>query len=58
MAGFLMVVLVCIGMLSALMGMASLSQATEGVGGIALACFFGILARIAQAAHHDSKRDK
>lgn len=35
-------------------GALSLSQATAGVGIIAIGCFFGILARLAQAsAHHD-----
>jgi hypothetical protein len=33
-----------------LAGIASLTQATSGVGGIATACFLGILARLAQAS--------
>ncbi len=36
-------------------GASSLSQATMGAGLIAAACFWAILARIAQAAVHDGK---
>jgi len=47
------VILLLISGLALLGGLASLSNATSGVGGIAVACFLAILARIAQAsAHH------
>jgi len=50
----LAIVFVVIGGLALIGGLTSLSNATSGVGGIAVACFFGILARLAQAsAHHD-----
>ena len=45
------------GFVSMLRGVASLSNATAGVGGIAVACFLAIVARIAQAsAHHAEMR--
>ena len=40
------------GFLAALLGVAMLSEATRGVGLIAVGCFFGIVARIAQASMH------
>lgn len=36
-------------------GLISLSQATSGVGGIAIGCLLAIVARIAQAGHHHKK---
>lgn len=45
-------VLVAVALLSAAGGVASLSNATAGVGGIAFACFLGILARVVQAERH------
>lgn len=46
------IILVVICLLSALVGLLSLSNATLGVGLIAAACLVGILARIAQASEH------
>ncbi len=45
-------ILIVVAGLLTLSGVASLTQATQGVGLIALACFFGIIARIAQASSH------
>ena len=46
-------VLMILGILVVLIGAVSLSQATMGVGLVAIGCFLGILARLAQAeAHH------
>ena len=50
--------LIAAALVVALAGVALLSQATTGVGLIAIACLLGILARIAQAAYYrkaDSK---
>ncbi len=47
--------LIAVGLLSATAGVVFLSDATIGVGLIALACFAGILARIAQAGWHRSR---
>ena len=44
--------LVAAAFFSALMGIASLTQATQGVGFLSAACLLGIFARIAQAAAH------
>lgn len=53
----LAVLLLLISGIALLGGLASLSNATSGVGGIAVACFLAILARIAQASgHHDELR--
>jgi hypothetical protein len=53
----LAVLLLFISGIALLGGLASLSNATSGVGGIAVACFLAILARIAQASgHHDEVR--
>jgi hypothetical protein len=51
--------LVIVGSLALLTGLDSLSQATEGVGFVGVACFLGIVARIAQAEWHEkeAKRD-
>lgn len=47
------IVFILAAILAASVGIFLLSEATMGVGILALACFFGILARIAQAdAHH------
>lgn len=49
-------ILVAVSLLLALFGFVMLTQATNGVGAVALGCFFGILARIAQAsAHHQEQ---
>ena len=45
--------LVIVGSLALLTGLDSLSPVTEGVGLIAVACFLGIVARIAQAEWHE-----
>jgi hypothetical protein len=45
-------VLAVISALLGLVGFAMLSQATSGVGAVALGCLVGILARMAQAADH------
>jgi hypothetical protein len=41
--------------LSALEGFFTLTQVTQGVGFIAIACFLGILARLAQAEAYQKK---
>ena len=46
------VILILLGLLALVFGFFQLSEATLGVGGIAIACFLGILARLAQAARH------
>lgn len=51
----LTVVLLIIGVIVAIFGYYSLTQATQGVGLIGLACFIGILARIAQSANHQGE---
>lgn len=48
----MLIVFVALAILSAFIGLLSLSQATLGVGFLALACLLGIFARIAQAASH------
>lgn len=45
-------ILMIIGGICLIAGVLYLNRATAGVGGIAAACFFGILARIAQAEIH------
>lgn len=45
-------------LLCGLIGLVFLSEATAGVGIIALGCLTAILARIAQASHHESLRRK
>ena len=48
-------ILMILGILAVVIGALSLSQATMGVGVIAIGCFLAILARLAQAeAHHRS----
>lgn len=42
----------------AVLGVLSLSQATQGVGLIGLACFIGILTRIGQAGMHREQQHK
>ena len=49
------VALILLGLLALVLGFFQLSEATLGVGGIAVACFFGILARLAQAARHHTE---
>lgn len=44
-----MVLMVILSALAAIVGAASLSNATAGVGGLAFACLLAIFARIAQA---------
>ena len=48
-------ILLIVGSLALLAGVGSLSGATEGVGLIAVACFLGIMARIAQGEWHEKK---
>ncbi|WP_208588000.1 hypothetical protein [Xanthomonas fragariae] len=53
--------LVIISILAVAIGVLSLSQATMGVGVIAIGCFIAILARLAQASEHHKSlliRDK
>lgn len=50
--GILAGILVLLAIPTALIGALLLTQATTGVGVIALACFLGILARLAQASGH------
>ncbi|MGS0516354.1 hypothetical protein ACQR5T_20955 [Xanthomonas oryzae pv. oryzicola] len=47
------VALVVIAILAVAIGVLSLSQATMGVGVIAIGCFIAILARLAQASEHN-----
>src|SRR5688572_28978235 len=50
--------LVVVALLAVLWGLLTLTQATQGVGAIAIACFLVILARLAQAGdHHRAIRD-
>jgi predicted branched-subunit amino acid permease len=49
--------LVIVAILAAIIGALSLSQATSGVGIICIACFLGILARLAQASEHNAKNN-
>ncbi len=51
-------VLAIIGVLGAAIGILSLTQATLGVGIIGVGCFFGILARLVQAADHQNQTKK
>ena len=48
-------VLIVLSVVVALIGVFSLSEATVGVGLVALACLLGIFARIAQASNYHSK---
>jgi hypothetical protein len=48
-------ILLFVGVVCLIAGVMYLTQLTAGVGGIAAACFFAIVARIAQA-HEHSKR--
>ncbi|WP_155292130.1 hypothetical protein [Xanthomonas vasicola] len=47
------VALVVIAVFAVAIGVLSLSQATMGVGVIAIGCFIAILARLAQASEHN-----
>jgi len=49
-------VLVIIGTVCLILGALYLTKITAGVGGIAAACFFGIVARIVQAHFHNKER--
>lgn len=51
----LMGFLIVVSLILAAIGLLFTSNATIGVGLIALACLSGILARIAQAAHHRTR---
>ena len=53
----MVVILILLAILLAGAGIFSISQATLGVGLLAVACFLGILARIAQAAKHQEKTE-
>jgi hypothetical protein len=46
------IVLVLLSTLLLILGLGSLTQATQGVGLIAAACALGLYARMAQASHH------
>ncbi len=50
--------LVLVAFALALVGAATLTEATAGVGIVGLACLFGILARIAQASVHRDQAEK
>jgi len=59
MMGLLAALLVFLGVVAGVLGLASLSQATAGVGGIAFGCLLAIFARMAQAsAHHQQSRSR
>jgi hypothetical protein len=49
---------VLVGVAALALGAALLSEATSGVGAIGAACFFGIIARLAQASAHQDERMK
>jgi hypothetical protein len=49
------IMLVVIGLGLAVWGLFTLTQATLGAGLLAAACFFGILARLSQAAHYQGQ---
>lgn len=49
------VLLILIGIAVALIGAFTLTQATQGVGLLAIACFLAILARMSQAAGHQAQ---
>jgi hypothetical protein len=51
-------ILVGIALLFGFVGFAMLSQATQGVGAVAIGCLFAILARIQQAATHHAATAK
>jgi hypothetical protein len=51
----MVILLVILAILALVIGFFTLSQATMGVGILAAACLFGILARIAQAAQHQTE---
>ncbi len=50
--------LIILALLGAAVGIFTLTQATTGVGFLAVACFLGILARIAQASAHQTEIKK
>lgn len=47
--------LIVIGIIAIIIGIFTLTNATMGAGVIAIGCFFGILARIAQAGRHHNE---
>jgi hypothetical protein len=51
-------VMLFLGLIVVVVGMAMLSQATMGVGVIAIGCFLGICARIVQAGGHQRKTER
>lgn len=51
-------VMLFLGLVAVVVGSAMLSQATMGVGVIALGCFLGICARIVQAGGHQRKTEE
>ena len=51
-------ILIILGILALAVGFLSLTEATLGVGIVGLACFLGILARIAQAHEHWQDQEK
>lgn len=54
----LFVVLVVCGIAAVVDGLNTLTQATQGVGILALGCFLAILARLAQAEVHDRNAER
>lgn len=54
--GFLLGVLILFSLLFVVIGVFTMSEATAGVGLIAMACFFGILARMVQANIYNRNR--
>lgn len=51
-------VMLFLGLIAVVVGVAMLSQATMGVGVIAIGCFLGICARIVQAGGHQRKTEQ
>lgn len=54
----MVILLVILALIALVIGFFTLSQATMGVGILATACLFGIFARVAQAANHQSEIKK
>lgn len=51
----MVILLVILAFIALGIGLFTLSEATMGVGILAVGCFFAILARIAQASHHHNE---
>lgn len=54
----MLIFLIIVAIILGIAGLLSLSEATQGVGLIGLACLAGILARLRQAADHQEQLEK